>query len=174
MARKVKPAASSTTAAGPDPAAEELAIMRPELRLTIAGREIVMREYDFFESMEIVYEDPDFLEGCLQAFTADDGRDPWESMRPLFGKHRAFCKRAAALAAGVEVEWIASLANPRDVDTLMSAWWSVNGSFFVHEVAVKLRGRRARAASAGPKSSPASPPTDSATPTASAATPPAS
>lgn len=148
--------------------------MRPELKLTISGRSIIMREYDFFESMEIVYEDPAFLEGCLQAFTAEDGRDPWESMRPLFGKHRAFCKRAAALAAGVEVEWIETLANPRDVDTLMSAWWSVNGSFFVHEVAVMLRGRRARTESAGPKSSPVSPPTDSATPTASAATPPVS
>ncbi|NLC60144.1 MAG: hypothetical protein GX761_02530 [Gammaproteobacteria bacterium] len=170
----MNPTASSNTAAGDDPAAKELAVMRPELKLTIAGREIVMREYDFFESMEIVYEDPGFLEGCLQAFTANDARDPWEAMRPLFGKHRAFCKRAAALAAGVEVEWIEGLANPRDVDTLMSAWFSVNGHFFVHEVAVMLRGRRAKAASAGPKSSPASPPTDSAPPTASAATPPAS
>lgn len=148
--------------------------MRPEIKLSIADREIVMREYDFFESMEIVYDDPAFLEGCLQAFTAGGGRDPWEAMRPLFGKHRAFCKRAAALAAGVEVEWIEGLANPRDVDALMSAWFAVNGHFFVHEVAVMLRGRRAKAASAGPKSSPASPPTDSATPTASAATPPAS
>lgn len=166
--------AQPAKSAAPSEAADALAVMRPELKLTIAGREIVMREYDFFESMEIVYEDEAFLEGCLQAFTGAGGREPWEAMRPLFGRHRAFCKRAAALAAGVDVEWIEGLRDPRDVDTLMSSWWAVNGHFFVHEVAVLLRGRRAMTASAGTKSSPASPPTDSGAPTASADTPPAS
>lgn len=173
MARKVDKPAPPQPAAGPDPAADALAVMQPDIKLTIAGREITVREYDFFESMEVVYGEPAFIEDAYAVLTSTD-RDPWEAMRPLFGRHRGYCKRAAAQAAGVDVEWIEGLKNPRDVDTLMSTWWAVNGHFFVHEVAVMVRGRRGRKASAGTTSSPASPPTDSAPPTASADTPGAS
>ena len=44
MARKVTPAASSTTAAGADPAAKELAVMQPDITLQLGDESVVVRE----------------------------------------------------------------------------------------------------------------------------------
>lgn len=174
MARKLPadavgtPVKGSTSAA--KEAADELQVMRPDVPLTLAGRELVVREYTFWESMDVVYAEPAFLDAVIDLLTGSD-RDPWEAIRSLFGRFQSFLKSAAATSAGVEAEWIDTL-RPRDVDVLMSTWWAVNGHFFLHEAAVKLRGRRTKAElSAGPTSSPASPAPDSATPTASGGTP---
>lgn len=160
MAKKVDPAATQP-AAEPDSAAAELAELSPDIRLTLAGRDVTVREYGFFEGLDVAHR--------AAAFIADmhdqcrDGELRYDRIRRLFGKHAGVVVVIAAEAAGVEPEWVRGLGKD-DAETFMSTWFAVNAGFFVHEVVVEMREERQREqllaaakAPAGTSSSPSSP-----------------
>ena len=169
MARKVTPADQQGAAAGVDPAAaaaaNELAVMRPDVSLTLSDQPVTVREYSFWDAMDIVYGQRGFLDDVARLLE-DGAGDAWERVRAIFGRHRDYLRRAIALSTGQPLAWIDGLA-PRELDALLSTWWAVNGHFFLHEATVVIRGRRAAKASAGPKSSPPSQPQGSDAPIAS-------
>ncbi|HIY72251.1 MAG TPA: hypothetical protein H9827_12390 [Candidatus Luteimonas excrementigallinarum] len=160
------PAASSTTAAGADPAAKELAVMQPDITLQLGDESVVVREYSFWDGLDVVYSDGRaFLDDVVAGLAAGNA-DAWEQVRGLVGRHRGYLVRAIARAVDRDPEWVQGLA-ARNADALFSIWWAVNGHFFLHEATVVIRGRLVAKESAGPKSSPPSPAPDSAPPTAS-------
>ncbi|MEN1942654.1 DUF6631 family protein [Luteimonas sp. MJ293] len=167
MARKVTPAASPAPAAEPDPAAGELAVMQPDITLQLGDESVVVREYSFWDGMEVVYADGRAFLDDVVASLEDGKADAWEQVRALVGRHQGYLLRAIAKAVGRDPDWVKGLG-ARNADALFSTWWAVNGHFFLHEATVVIRGRLAVRASAGPKSSPSSPAQDSAPPTASA------
>jgi hypothetical protein len=175
MARKLpseRAAAPRRRSSAVEKTADDLQVLRPDIAIEIAGESITVREYTFWESMDIVYRDRGFLDDVV-ALLNDSDRDPWEAVRSLFGRHAAYLKVAAAASVNRDVAWIEQLG-ARDTDILMSSWWAVNGHFFIHEATVVIKGRMTRARSAGSMSSPGSPLQASATPIASAVTPSAS
>jgi len=162
-------------AAGPAPAAEAdaLAVLNPDGRLTLSGRAVAVREYSFFEGLEVAHRASALIADMHQL--CRDGFLRFDRIRRLFGKHREVVLAIAAQAADVEPEWIEAL--PRDeADVFLSVWFAVNADFFVHEVVVEIREERqlAGAGSTGPTSSSGSPTAASATSTGSAVTPSAS
>lgn len=170
MAQKISkapPAAESVSAA------EQLATIQPTVELTLAGRKFTVREYGFFEGLEVAHR--------AQAFIADmhamcsDGQLRYDRIRRLFGVHRDVVVTIAAQSANVEPEWIGGLARD-DAETFMSAWFGVNAGFFVREVVVEMREERLLEVirSTGSTSSSGSPTPDSATSTASDDSPNAS
>lgn len=166
MARKVTPAASQPPAAAPDAAAGELAVMQPDIALQLDGEQVVVREYSFWDGMEVVYADGRaFLDDVVASLEAGNA-DAWEQVRALVGRHQGYLLHAIAKAVERDPDWVKGLG-ARHADALFSTWWAVNGHFFLHEATVVIRGRLAVKASAGPKSSPPSPAQDSATPPAS-------
>lgn len=167
MAKKAdKPAPKP--AAGSDSAAEQLAVIQPDVEITVAGRAITVREYGFFDGLAAVSRAGGFVEDLVEV--CRDGDFRYERIRPLFGRHADEVVVIVAQAAGVEPEWVEEL-NRTDAETLMSVWFSVNASFFVREAVVTLQQEVLRAAlsSAGSTSSPGSPKPGSATSTASGA-----
>ncbi len=144
-------------------------MLHPSVPLVLAGRKVTVREYTFWESMDIIYSEREFLDAVV-ALLLDNRGDAWEAVRALMGRHRVYLKRAAALATDTDVEWIDQLA-ARDTDTLMSTWWAVNGHFFLHEATVVIRGRATKARLVGPSSSSPSQPMGSETSIASGNTP---
>lgn len=166
MARRVKaqPAPKPSTAA-----TAELPVMRPDFEITIAGRTLTVREYEFFEGLEVAHRAEAFINDM--AACASEGELRYDRIRRLLGVHRVVVQSIAAQAAGVDESWLAALSNA-DKDMLMSTWFAVNSGFFVHEAVVTLREWRTLGrALDGPTSSPLSPPPASAGPTASADTP---
>ncbi len=164
MARKLptKDAAGSAPSAAAE-AADELAVMKPDVTLKIDGVEVTFREYGFFEGLEVAHH----LSGFISDMTASLGTDlRYDRVRRLFGVHRDVVIPAAAQSAGVEPEWVAGLKGPA-AEIFMSTWFAVNAGFFVHEAVVSLREERLQRAPVGRPSSPASPEPGSATPTAS-------
>lgn len=150
-------------------AAEELSELHPVLTLSLGGKSVAVKEYDFWTAMDVIYADTAFLDAAVDLL-ANTARDPWEAVRSLFGRHAAYLKNAAAVSTGRDVAWVESLG-PADTDTLMSSWWAVNGHFFLHEAVVVIRGRTAKSRLAGPTSSSPSPAQGSEISTASANTP---
>ena len=170
MARDVT---QQVNAAGPVPAVEDnaLEVLNPDQSLTIAGREITIREYGFFEGLEVM--------ARASAFVADmhaqcrDGELRYSRIRRLFGVHADVVSAISAQSADVDAEWVKGLGHA-DGDLFLSRWFAVNAGFFVHEVVVEMREDRQLADSTGTTSSSASPTAVSATSTDSDDSPSAS
>ena len=154
-------------------AAEDLAVLHPDRTLTIGGRHVTIREYGFFEGLDVADRASNFIADLVAAST--DGTLRYTQVRRLFGRHRSVVPSIAAQAADVEVAWLEALA-PDDLELYLATWFAVNAAFFVREALAELRetGLReahdlAAGASAGVRVSSDSPAADLATSPNSAA-----
>ena len=149
-------------------AADDLAILHPDRTLVLGGRTIVLREYGFFEGLDVADRAAGFIADLIAA--SDDGALRYAHVRRLFGRHRAVIPVIAAQAGDVEVAWLESLP-PDELELYLATWFAVNAAFFVREVLAELREAQllAAGASAGAISSPDSPPPATATSSDSAA-----
>ena len=175
MARRATPQAPA--AAEPDSAASGLSALKPDVTLEIGGRKITIREYEFFEGLEVANQAARFIADMHELCAG--GSFTYSRVRRLFGVHQAEVIAIAAQAGGVEPEWLRGL-KPSDAEYYMSTWFAVNSGFFVHELVVEEQVRaQARRAPSNPQSiglasSPASPLPGSATSTGSDDSPNAS
>lgn len=168
MATKLPAAPAPDTAA-----ADDLAILHPDRTLVLGGRTIVLREYGFFEGLDVADRAAGFIADLIAA--SDDGALRYAHVRRLFGRHRAVIPAIAAQAGDVDVPWVEALS-PDELELYLATWFAVNAAFFVREVLAELREtqlreaqRLAAGASAGAISSPDSPPPATATLSDSAA-----
>ena len=162
MATKLPAAPAPETAA-----ADDLAILHPDRTLVLGGRTIVLREYGFFEGLDVADRAAGFIADLIAA--SDDGALRYAHVRRLFGRHRAVIPAIAAQAGDVEAAWLEALP-PDELELYLATWFAVNAAFFVREVLAELREtqlreaqRLAAGASAGAISSPDSPPPATAT-----------
>lgn len=169
MAHKVDPKKSATPAVEDTSAASALVVIKPDVTITVAGREVTVREYGFFEGLEVAHKAQDFIRELHQL--AADGRLTYARIRRLFGPYRDLICAIAAKAADVEPEWVRSLeSSPDEAELFLDTWYGVNASFFVHEVIVEMReARQLVEMSIGSTPSSASPTPASETSTGSAA-----
>lgn len=160
MARRLPP--QQQAAAGDTPAADQLAELVPNLPITIAGRDLVIREYGAFEGLEVAAQAAGLVSDMVAIGRVRELT--WSEMRRLIGKHSGEALAIAARSADVEPDWVRGL-NRQDLEQFLSAWFGVNVGFFVHEVLAQLQDEAVRKAlaQAGTKSSPASQPAASAT-----------
>ncbi|TAA45642.1 DUF6631 family protein [Pseudoxanthomonas winnipegensis] len=169
MARKVeRPAPSPAVGAG-----DSLVELHPNITITVAGRAVTVREYGFFEGLEVAARCPGFIASLGGMCAA--GTLAYARVRRLFGLHRTEVINAAAVSTGQDPEWIERL-DGADAELLMSTWFGVTGSFFVHEAVQELVELQPRPLASttpisGTASSPSSPPPASATSTSSASAP---
>jgi hypothetical protein len=135
MAHKVtkKPAPA---AAESDSAADAIAALKPNASVTVAGRAITVREYVYFEGLEVAHRASAFIADLHEL--AQSGELRYAAARRLFGKHEAVVVEIAARAADVEPEWLRGL-KPPDAEKFMSTWFTVNLPFFMREVVVEIQ-----------------------------------
>ena len=150
------------------PASEELAVLHPDRELVLGGRTVTIREYGFFEGLEVADRASAFIADLVAA--SGDGTLRYAQVRRLFGRHRTVIPAIAAQAGDIETNWLQALS-PEDQELYLATWFATNAAFFVREVLAEIREARLLAAppladdaSAGAKSSSASLPPDSAIP----------
>ena len=160
MATKIPAAPKATHDAAT--AADELAVLHPDRTLPIGGRQVTIREYGFFEGLDVADRAAAFIADLVAA--SEDGTLRYTQVRRLFGRHRSVVPSIAAQAGDVDVAWLEALA-PDDLEIYLATWFAVNAAFFVREVLAELREAQllAAGASAGAISSPDSPPPATAT-----------
>lgn len=146
--------------------AEDLAVLHPDRTLTLGGRAITLREYGFFEGLDVADRAAAFIADLIAA--SDDGALRYAQVRRLFGRHRAVIPAIAAQAGDVDATWLEALP-PDELELYLATWFAVNAAFFVREVLAELREtqlrdaqRLAAGASAGASVSSDSPAADSA------------
>ncbi|MDZ5815103.1 DUF6631 family protein [Stenotrophomonas maltophilia] len=143
MARRVDP--KPAAAAEDSSAAAALSEIKPDVTLVIGGRTVTIREYGFFEGLEVAHRAQPLIAAMFTM--CQDGNLQYSRIRRLFGVHKDLVIEIAARAADVEQEWVRDLERkPADAELFLDTWFGVNSSFFVHEVVVEMREERQRAA----------------------------
>ena len=177
MARKLQAAAAADNAATPpaDDGAGDLAIMLPDIPLTLAGRTVTVREPRFVQSMRIRARAHALMQDLTASIKGGEGLT--DDVLDVLAKHDVLVRELIVeVTEGADVGWIEGLSEP-DGETLLLAWWTCCGPFFVRQIARRLGdGIRVQAlmdqAFAGSMSSPPSPPSSTATSTGSSNTAP--
>ena len=171
MAKRVDKA--TAPAAGDSPAADQLVALNPEVSLEIAGRNITIREYGFYEGLRVAHRAAGLIADLLKLSGGNDLR--YVQVRRLFGVHEDVVVAIAAQAADVEPAWVRSL-DDEQTEQFLSTWFTVNSPFFVQEVVVEAMEAHLAALpkSTGSGSSPGLPTPGSATSSNSSDTPSAS
>lgn len=174
MARRAPEQGSGPAARTPGPAAkaagsDDLAVMYPDTTLTLAGRSVVVREYRFDESCDVLAAAVPLIADI--ADLAEGESLTWGRVKRRLYAQRRLVLPLAALAGDVECAWLEALPAALG-EQYLQAWWAVNGHFFVAEAAVLMVERQEqRKTFAGRTSSSSSPLPASAHPNASAGTP---
>lgn len=140
MARKADKAKDS---AGTSPALDAAAALVPEVKATIAGRDLVFREYAVFEGYEVAYLARDFIAELHQQLKG--GALKYASVRRLIGPHQAVIVKIAAQSADVDEAWVRGL-DRESADQFFASWFVATAGFFVREVLYDIQQERAEQA----------------------------
>lgn len=138
MARKVREAAPVAA-----PGADDLEVLHPEREVTIAGRQLVMREYGFVEGLKLRPLYAPLIE-TLKPVLAEGELPDLEQILDLLVQHADALPQLMAAACDQPVEWVAGLGHEHG-HNLMLVWWGVLGPFFVRSAAGQLLSERLRA-----------------------------
>lgn len=139
MARKLdKP--QPKVSAGEKPAHDPVSALVPEVKATIAGRDLVFREYAVFEGYEVAFIAQDFI-AALHA-QLKTGAMKYASVRRLIGPHRDAVVKVAAMSAGVEPAWVLGLERD-DAEQFFASWFVATAGFFVREVLYDIQQEQA-------------------------------
>jgi hypothetical protein len=134
--------------------ADDLAILYPERRQTIAGVAITMREYGFIEGVQLAPLVEAVVGALADVASAGDRLTP-SALRPAFAAHPDAVVALIAAASDQPEAWVRALSD-RDGQALMLLWWVTNADFFVRRVIEAVTVRQMEKASAGQTSTPAS------------------
>ncbi len=125
----------------------------------------MVREYRFFEGLQMHAQAKGFFEDLYAMFEQSSAAPSFDDVADLIGAHQDDVVKMVATSTGCEPEWILGL-DDQDGDALMLTWWLANAGFFIRRVM-----RRAAAAqiapvnrSAGLESSTTSSPLDTSRP----------
>jgi hypothetical protein len=145
MARKVDPDQPlKKAAAKPAPGDDDLEILHPEREPTIAGRQLVVREYGFVEGLKLRPLYAPMVE-TLKPVLAEGELNALEDVLDLLAEHADRLPELMAKACDQPTEWVAGLGH-EDGHHLLLVWWGVNGPFFVRSAVGQLLNERLRAA----------------------------
>lgn len=136
---------------------DDLAILHPERSLTLAGREITVREYGHIEGLRLLAWAKPFTDGLYATIACGSQAPNVATMAALLATHADLVRDMAAQAADVEPQWV-EILNDVDGDLLIMTWWQVNAGFFIRRLlaraaAEKLEERQRAGAASTPHSS---------------------
>jgi hypothetical protein len=129
MARKVSDKApAGKPAAGTD----DLAILQPDGQVTIAGEDITVREYRFFEGLRLQTEEKPFFDD-LCALLSQGPAPTFDDVLRIVSEHSTSVVSMVALSCDRPFDWVEGLGEA-DGDALLLTWWQVNSAFFIRRV----------------------------------------
>lgn len=137
MGRKVE---AKQDSAGTPPALDAVSALVPDVKITIAGRALVFREYAVFEGYEVAHIARHFIVDLFAEAKA--GTLKYSTVRRLIGPHQAAVVKVAAMSADVDEDWVRALSRD-DAEQFFASWFVATSGFFVREVLVELQQERA-------------------------------
>ncbi len=144
--------------------ADDLDILHPERSFTLAGKDVVVKEYGFLQSLKLRPVAAPFLDALAEFMR--DGVPDLEQIIDAIAEHDDIVVQLLSASIDKPEAWISSLGQS-DGEYLLFVWWAVNGPFFMRSVQRRLMAEMVakhplRHVAAGETSMQPSSPTDTA------------
>lgn len=136
---------------------DELSVLLSTRNITIAGRGLVIREYNLMDMLQL----GDKLDALTHSL-AEVMDNPWppvEEVEAVLRKHAGDIPELIACTVDQPIQWVALLP-ASDGQTLIDWWWTQNRRFFMNAVVrlVGIRATRAKLSASAASSQPSSGP----------------
>lgn len=115
----------------------DLDIIQPNRSVTIGGKDVVVREYGFFEGGRIAPLTAPIIVSLKEILKEKQNVEITDLLKLTY-KHIDEMIELLAVATGEDKEWIMSLPQ-KDGATLATVWWGVNGPFCVESAVVEYQ-----------------------------------
>jgi hypothetical protein len=138
VARKLKTPAAETPPGAPatTPGEDDLAILIPDIPLTLAGRSVTVREPRFIQGMRIRAKAHALTRDLTASIQGGEGLT--DDVMDVLSRHDALVKELICeVTENADIDWIDGLSEI-DGEKLMLAWWACCGPFFVRQIARRL------------------------------------
>jgi hypothetical protein len=147
MAHKKDNGTIKATSAPAPAGADDLAVLHPDVVVTIAGRQLTVREYGFLEGLRLRPMYQPLLNDLTDLLNEPEA--PIAQITGALARHADLLVQLMAQAASCEIEFVEGLSDS-DGQELMRVWWVVNCHFFLRQARDQLvTTRLAKAAHAG-------------------------
>lgn len=135
--------------------AEEAEVLHPDRTITIAGREVTVREFRALESMRLASKTRPIVASLREICDEQEGAPPTgDIVETMLERHGDAFFDLMAVASDQPREWIEQLGDD-NFFALLTTFWEVNAGFFTRRLASALTPAMAAAppdseATAGP------------------------
>lgn len=106
----------------------DLAVLHPEIRVTIRGQSLVAREYGFVEGLRLRPIAQPLLDDLYELLKGE--HLGLEQVIVVLGKHHDLTVELMAASLDVDVSFFRTL-NQKEGQRLLMAWWTANGPFYL-------------------------------------------
>jgi hypothetical protein len=113
--------------------ANDLAILSPDLTVDIGGETVTVREYRFFEGLQLLQTQVPFFDDLYATMSREGARPGFYDVMLVFAKHEEGISLMVAKAIDRDIDWVRNLRSS-DGEGLMLLWWEVNGGFFIRTI----------------------------------------
>lgn len=138
-------------------AAEDLNVLFPDVSITVAGQQVVVREYPFMQWLELRVDCGELIESLAELISQKDEVETDELLE-FFENHFQEIKVLILESIAGDAQFLSQL-NDVEMQNLIFTWWRVNKHFFLRS-AFRLVRTKIQRQSAGLASSIASSATD--------------
>lgn len=126
----------------PKTPADELEILAPDRQITLRGEALTVREFYFFEGIELTRIAAPIL-AEMSALFRSDREVELSDLEDLLIRHTEPMLILMARSIGKPVEWLKSPeVGDAEGHLLLSTFWTVNSHFFVHRLMMSLAARQ--------------------------------
>jgi hypothetical protein len=107
--------------------------MSPDLTVDIGGETVTVREYRFFEGLQLLQTQAAFFDDLYATISRDGAQPGFYDVMLVFAKHEGGISLMVAKAIDRDIDWVRNLRTS-DGEGLMLLWWEVNGGFFIRTI----------------------------------------
>jgi len=116
--------------------AHDLSVMHPDVEMEIAGRRVTVREPRFLQGLRIRSKAHALVRDLAASIKGGEGLT--DDVLDVLARHDALVRELIVeVTDGADIDWVEALSDI-DGETLLLAWWSVCGPFFVRQIARRL------------------------------------
>lgn len=115
----------------------ELNILFPNEKLTVAGEEIIVREYSLIQQLQHHALFMPFINALRATLTREEAEFGLEPLMQLIADHYQDVLALVAVSVGKPLEWVQELKG-EEAETVLLMWWTVNSDFFTRQAVKPL------------------------------------
>ncbi|WP_427838268.1 DUF6631 family protein [Actinobacillus pleuropneumoniae] len=111
---------------------DELKVLFPNEKITIAGEEIEIKEYSLIQQLQHRALFMPFVTALRSTLSKAEAEFGLDGLMNLIAEHYQEILHLVSISVGKPLEWVQNLTG-EDAETVLMMWWTVNSDFFTRQ-----------------------------------------